>query len=183
MPNDMHPGCDWVRDRVDLYVDRAPESLDDGERALVARHAAGCAACARDIEMAARIRNELRSLPAPALAADVIARAEREIAGVVPIGPRRSPRRWAVAVAAAAVAGVATVALLRPAGDTIDTAATAPDAQAVEMAARDAALALAYVGKYTRRTGHIVEHEVEESMRRALERSGMIETKPPVDRS
>ncbi|HEU4929322.1 MAG TPA: hypothetical protein VFU38_05780, partial [Candidatus Krumholzibacteria bacterium] len=53
---------------------------------------------------------------------------------------------------------------------------------AVEQAARDAAIAFAYIGKYTRRAGDIVESEVIEQrllapVGKAMEKSGVTETK------
>ena len=75
--------------------------------------------------------------------------------------PRRHARRtrWVAAVAAlvvVAAVGVWRNARERPAPVTSSDV----DPQAIEQASRDAALALAYVGKYTRRTGQLIRDDV-----------------------
>ena len=170
--------CEWVRDHIDALVDD-DAGTPPAERAHVERHVAACEACARELALARRVRTELRALAFPAAPADVVARAEAHIAAkparVVPLRARRPLLKRVALAAAAAVLIVAAVAVLQE-------RRRATDQVAVEQAARDAAIAFAYVGKYTRRAGEIVESEVIEQrllapVGKAMGKSGVTETK------
>ena len=171
------PGCDWVREHIDALIDDDVDATPD-ERAALERHIASCGACARALAWARTVRDELRTLSVASAPAAVIARAEAEIAAqTAPVVPLHRKARLvrSLAVAAAAVVIIAAFAVA-------DQRHRAANELAIEQAARDAAVAFAYVGKYTRRAGEIVENEVIEQrllapVGKAMEKSGVTETK------
>ncbi len=171
------PGCDWVLDRLDALIDDDFD-ITSAERAALECHIASCGACARELAWAQTVRDELRTLSVASAPAAVIARAEAEIAAqtapVVHLHPKARLVR-SLTVAAAAVVVIAALAVA-------DQRRRAANELAVEQAARNAAVAFAYVGKYTRRAGEIVENEVIEQrllapVGKAMEKSGVTETK------
>jgi len=172
------PSCEWVREHLDALIDDEFESTP-AEHAVLERHVAACDPCARELAWALRVRDELRAMAFTSISPALLEQTEREIGAtplpVVPLRPRaRALRRASLLVAAAAVVIVSlTVA---------DQRRRAANEVAVEEAAREAAVAFAYVGKYTRRAGEIVESEVIEQrllqpVGKALEKSGVTETK------
>lgn len=176
------PSCEWVREHLDALIDDEFESTP--QREAFAHHVASCDACARELAWARRVRAELRALQFGSAPAAAVARAQTEIdarpAAVVPLRPKARLLRGLSAVAAAVVIIAAlTIAEQRR---------RAAQEVAVEQAARDAAIAFAYVGKYTRRAGEIVESEVIEQrllvpVGKAMEKSGVTETKSAAGRS
>jgi anti-sigma factor RsiW len=176
--------CEWIRDRIDAYVDGIESDLPAAEHAAIARHASACDACAQEIAFARRVRDELRSLAIPSAPPSVVARAQTQAesprARVVPLRPRLFARRWIPAVAAAAL-------LVAALWVESDRRRAAHDV-AVENAARETALAFSYLNKYARRTGTIVEDDVIERrllapVEKAIEKSGVTETKPVAGQS
>jgi anti-sigma factor RsiW len=175
MPHDR--SCEWVLERLDAYIDGVESDLSDHERLEVATHVEVCAACARELALAERVRAGLRDLSIPAAPSSVIERGEREIAlapsNVVALRPRLRARRWMPAAAAA---------LLLVSALWVERDRRRAKELAVEQAAHDAGVAFAYFNKYARRAGDIVEDEVIEQrlvapMEKAMEKSGVRETK------
>ncbi len=176
----MHPhepSCEWVREHLDALIDDEFESTPE-ERGALERHAAACAACARELDLAKALRDEFRAMAFTAVSPAVIARAQAEIgAEAARVVPLRAHRRWvrrASLIAAAAAVIIAAVG--------IQERRRAAHELAVKEAAQDAAIAFAYLGKYTRRAGSIVGNEVIEErllapVERAMEKSGVGETK------
>jgi len=130
------------------------------------------------LALAERVQAEFRALAIPSAPASVIDRARAEAAGtrgrVVRLHPRAGARRWIPAAVAAALL-VAAVFVEQ------NRRRAAEDA-AVEHAARETAVAFAYLNKYARRAGDIVEDEVIEQrllapVEKAMEKSGVTETK------
>jgi anti-sigma factor RsiW len=149
--------CEWILERLDAFVD---DDLGADERAAVAAHCAGCTDCAREMETARRIRDELRALPALAAPAHVIDAAEHAArAGasrVIPIPGRRNTRRVRTALLVAA-----TVAVVG-AGAWFATHKQAAHEQQisdadVRHASAELALAFGYVDRYS---GGVVREDV-----------------------
>ena len=176
---DSHrPSCEWVRDHLEVLVDDEIDSTP-ADRAALERHVAACDACARELAWARRVRDELRAMAFTSISPAVLAQAEKQIAAatpaVVPLRPPVRSLRRAFIVAAAAIVIVAV--------SVADQRRRAAHDVAVEEAAREAAIAFAYLGKYTRRAGEIVESEVIEQrlrlpVEKAMQKSGVTETKP-----
>lgn len=183
--------CEWVRDRIDAFVDGAKSDLSDAERLRGANHVESCTVCAQELALAERIRDGLHEMAFCAAPESVVDRAEREITratasgNVVRLRARVRPRaaRWVpAAVAAAALIAAVFLERDRRAGE------IASSPEAIEAATREAAVAFAYLDKYARRTGAIVETEVLEQrllapMEKAMEKSGVVETKSGPGRS
>ncbi len=210
--DDLKPTCAWIAERIDAFVDDDPD-LSVQERDAVGRHLDGCAACRAEVDAARRIASELHAFERADVPASVVERAERAIASPgshTPATPRthrlRSILAWApAAVAAAGLAGLIATARW---SDVPRTEPIGGDTIAIERAAAETVLALGYVNKYARYTGRIVEDDVigkrvigtmeraiESSqqdvidrdvtppIKRAMEKSGIIETKPGDRRS
>ena len=58
--SERKPNCEWVLEHVEAFVDG---ELGAGERAAVTAHCATCAECMREMDLAIRVRRELRALP------------------------------------------------------------------------------------------------------------------------
>ncbi|HEU4364288.1 MAG TPA: zf-HC2 domain-containing protein [Candidatus Krumholzibacteria bacterium] len=201
--------CPWVRERVDDYVDGADGGLAPEERAAVARHAGACASCRAEIDAADAVLRELRAFPLFEAPDAVIAGAQSALAGERVLlfpGRSRGPAaiaRW-IPAAAAAAAIIALVATARW-SDPVRTARGSLAEARVERAARETFFALSYVNRYARMTGRIVTTDVIEKrlvgtmeravdrevmdrgvtppLRRAMGRSGIVETESPLERS
>lgn len=204
--------CAWVRERIDAYLDDETSSTET--RSLEA-HVGACTGCARELELARRCRGELRALPSFAPPHHTVDAAERAAsagtgnAEVIPLAPRRRARRTRWMTVAAAALVIAAVGVWRgPRRPPAPVATADVDPRAIEQASRDAALALAYVGKYTRRTGELIRDDVigvrvvlpmhrafvasreaviddaiVPGVKRAIDESGFGETSPPHVRS
>ncbi|HEX5133467.1 MAG TPA: zf-HC2 domain-containing protein [Candidatus Krumholzibacteria bacterium] len=201
--------CAWVEERIDAFLDGDDGGLAHAERDAVETHAATCPACAREVAMAARVLAGLRAFPNHPVPASVLAAAERAIAEppriVAAPAPARSRFRivdWLPAtLAAAALVALVATARWSPAPTPRADLAGAGVAEA----ARETVLALSYLNRYARMTGEIVTDEILEKhlvgtvertldnevfdgsivppLRRAVEKSGIVETKPPHERS
>ncbi len=178
------PTCEWVRDSLDAFIDGNDSNLTAGERSDVKRHAAACAACAEELALAERVGAELRAMAIPSAPAPVVDRALADVADtrgrVVRLHPRARLRRWIPATVAAA--------LLVAAVWVEQNRRRAADAAAVELAARETAVAFAYLNKYARRASDIVEDEVIEQrllapVEKVMEKSGVSETKTDAGQS
>lgn len=178
------PNCEWVRDRIDAFIDGNDSDLTAGERNDVKRHTTDCAACAEDLALAQRMGAELRAMAIPSAPAPVVDRALADVTDtrgrVVRLHPRARWRRWIPATVAAA--------LLVAAVSVEQNRRRAAEAAAVEHAARETAVAFAYLNKYARRAGDIVEDEVIEQrlmapVEKVMEKSGVTETKTDAGQS
>ena len=175
--------CEWVSDRIDAFIDGADSELSDADRRRVAGHLESCDACARELALLEYVRDGLRGMDFSSAPESVVERAALSLqapTNVVRLHPRRRPRpaRW---VPAAVAAALLVAAVFLESDRRSRQAASSPEA--IATAARDAALAFAYVNKYARRTGAIVEDEVIKQrlvapMEKAMEKSGVAETKP-----
>ena len=58
--SDGREGCSATRERLEAYLDGA---LEEAEVERLGAHLGRCPACARELELAAAIRHELRALP------------------------------------------------------------------------------------------------------------------------
>jgi hypothetical protein len=201
--------CAWVRAHVDEFVDGAEGGLEPAERLAMEAHASACPECRAEITAAQGLLRELRALPVHEAPAAVVAAAAAAIASeqrVVPLrGPQARPGvlRWIPAAAAAAII-VALVATARWSGPITTVSSGFAEAR-VERATRETLFALSYLDRYTRMTGEIVTDAVLErrvlgsmeralddgliepglnpSLRRAMKKSGFVETKPAHERS
>jgi anti-sigma factor RsiW len=179
--------CDWVLEHVDDYIDD-DGALSAAQRDAVDRHAAHCAACQDEIRAARAVVQTLRGIPQVPVPASVIDAAERAIQPAVCVVPMVAPRPRAIRWVPSIVAAAALVAVIATAQWTPRTPPEplASEAQ-VEAAARETLLALSYVNHSARRTGDILTREVLNGtlppIRRAMEKSGIVETKSPAGRS
>lgn len=151
------PRCEEALDWIEPYLDG---DLPEYEAARLRGHLAVCTACAAELQLAARIQNELRSLPQLDCPPEVMERVRQEGRGVVvPFRPRRIVRAIGPRLAAAAAmltlavgGGALFLNLQKP--------ADAPSPEQVAQATADAKLALAYLGKATRRAGDDLREEI-----------------------
>jgi len=207
--SDERNHCEWILDRLDALVDG---ELPGDECDAVELHCAGCDACARELELASRIRDELRSLE-PLQAPRGVVEAAAHAAGtttrsnVVPLRRRRvgGSLRVAAAIAAAVTLIGATVWLGLRAHAPREPEMSEAD---VRRATAEVELAFGYVDHYSDHAAVIVrddvigkrvlpriEHALEASrnaamrdalvpgLKRAVHESGLDVTSPPPDRS
>jgi len=157
--------CAWVRERIDAYLDG---DTSVAEARVLEAHVDACAGCARELDLARQCGRALRSLPSFAPPCHTVEAAERAVsagpasAEVIPIAPRRRARRTRWVSLVAAVLAVAAIGVWRGVREQPSSrfATSNVDPQAIEQASLEAALALAYVGKYTRRTGDLIRDDV-----------------------
>ncbi len=198
--------CAWVLEHAEDCVDGPDGGLSPVERDALSRHLAACEDCRGEIAAAHAVLAGLRALPTFDCPPGVIEAAERSIGATGRARPvLRDPRAW-LRWGPAAVAAAALVALVATARWAPPPAVDTPAAEAgVEQAARETMLAFSYVDRYVRRTGEIVatdviqkrvvgtvertldrdliERGVAPSLRRAMGKSGIVETIPPRERS
>ncbi len=210
--DDMNATCAWVDEHLDAFLDGEAGGLDVREREAVRRHIASCAACRELAADAERTIAGLRSLPVFDVPGAVVERAARAAGALdtprrVRIGSPRlaSIARW-VPAAAAAAALIAVIATAHWSQTPVSEPSPAERA-AVADAARETLLALSYVQRYAHYTSHVIEDRVFEQgviapmeraldasqqriidngvvpVRRAMKKSGMIETKSSPERS
>jgi anti-sigma factor RsiW len=158
--------CREIDDRIEAWLDG---ELPAGEARRIAAHVEGCAACAAAADWARAVRDGLRELPAldapPALLARVKAVARE--------GEARRGNRHRLAIGLTLLAATLAVALgltwrlgpSGPAGQPADQTRIVEEARPaapteVERAEREVRVALALVGRYTRRAGADVQREL-----------------------
>lgn len=148
--------CEEALDWIEPYLDG---DLPEDEAGRLRWHLAGCPTCAAELELAARIQNELRSLPQLDCPPEVMERVRREGRGVVvPFEPRRRATAGlrlaaAAAVLALAVGGGALFLQIQKPSDQ-------PSPEQIAQATAEAKLALAYLGKATRRASDDLQQEI-----------------------
>jgi anti-sigma factor RsiW len=181
MPEQMER-CEWVRDRVEPYLD---VELPDGERAVFESHCRLCAACARELSLAIRIRDGLRSLPVFAAPPRVIEQSASEIesgsSNVIPLRARSLRRRFALPAIAAAVAAVVLALWLGAAHrQPVDYSD-----EEIREARAGMALAFGYVDRYSRGVvgEAVLEKRVVPRIERAMRRDRSDVTSPSTKRS
>jgi anti-sigma factor (TIGR02949 family) len=145
--------CDEALDFLEPFVDG---ELPSGEADRLRSHLQGCRACAGELALAERVQKELRALPQPDCPPEVIERVVRSGRGQVVPFPAR-PLRVRIAAAAALLAlavggGSLFLHYQRPPDP--------PSPEQVAEATREARLALAYLGRATRKAGFDVRDEV-----------------------
>jgi hypothetical protein len=108
---------------------------------------AGCPSCAAELELAAKIQRELRRLPLLDCPPEVVERARDSSGGaVVPFRPRQRALALRLAVAAALLLAVGGAVLF------LRVQRPQPSRREIAQATAEARIALAYLGKVTRRT-------------------------------
>lgn len=154
---DHDPYCEEALDWIEPYLDG---DLPEDEAARLREHLAGCSSCAAELELATRIQSELRSLPQLDCPPEVLERVRQEGRGVVvPFKPRRIVRAIgprlaaAAAVLALAVGGGALFLQIQKPSDQ-------PSPEQIAQATAEAKLALAYLGRATRRASDDLREEV-----------------------
>jgi anti-sigma factor (TIGR02949 family) len=137
--------CEEMLDLLEPYLDG---DLPASEAARLREHLQRCGACAAELDLAAKIQRELRSLPQPDCPPEVLEKVQRAGRGeVVPFAPRpRMGLRIAAAAALLALAVGGGALFLR------FEERDRPSPQEVAQATAEARYALAYLGKVTRRT-------------------------------
>ena len=161
--------CEIIRERIDAFVD---DELNDAERTAVRDHCARCSACARELDLALRLRDELRALPAFTAPAHIIDAAARQSAPprVVPLPARRARRRL-LPVMAAAVAVAAAAAWFIAGRNTPPAEPAYSDAE-IQRARDEMELAFAYVDRYS--VARIIHVDVMEKRVDAPRRARMV---------
>jgi anti-sigma factor RsiW len=203
--SDHYMNCEAFRDRVDAFLDG---ELGADERAAMEAHAADCRSCAREMELARRIRDGLHALPVFGAPARVLETAAREAASskVVPLRARRAVRPRILAAVAAALALV-SLAVWSSLNQRASRAPEISDAE-IRRATAEVALAFGYVDRYSDEAAGIVREDVFEKrvaprieralntsrdaairdalvpgVKRAVRESGFNVTSPPPGRS
>jgi anti-sigma factor (TIGR02949 family) len=151
--------CDEALSLLDPWLDG---DLPPEEAGRLRAHLDRCPACAAELALARRIQRELRALPQPDCPPELIQRVVRTGRGeVVPFPSRTRMARTmrmritaAAAVLALAVGGGSLFLHLQ------QQQQRQPSPEQVAQATRDARLALAYLGKVTRKAGLDVRDEV-----------------------
>jgi anti-sigma factor (TIGR02949 family) len=149
--------CDEALDLLDPWLDG---DLPPEEAGRLRAHLDRCPACAAELALAGRIQRELRALPQPDCPPELIQRVVRTGRGeIVPFPSRTRTTRMRIAAAAAvlalAVGGGSLFVHLQQ-----QQQQHQPSPEQVAQATRDARLALAYLGKVTRKAGLDVRDEV-----------------------
>ena len=164
--SERKPNCEWVLEHVEAFVDG---ELGAGERAAVTAHCATCAECMREMDLAIRVRRELRALPSFKAPAHVVNAAERESVAtpdnVLPITTRRRTRtvvRVAAALAAAAVVVAGTLVWQHSRGPQYSETD-------VRRATAEMAMAFSYVDRYS--DGVVREDVIEKRVMPRIERA------------
>lgn len=168
--------CGWILERIESYVD---DGLHGGELEIFERHIESCDACGRELSLARDVARGLRALPwyrCPDHVADNAAvriGADADAVRGTWFDRLRqgfkssllSHPRPAMAAALVVIVASAVFVFSQRERPLFSDAGVSPGEQDVsveelEMAKNDAMLALAYVGKYCRRSGEIVKNEV-----------------------
>jgi len=148
------PRCEEALEWIEPYLDG---DLPGEEADRLKAHLGRCPACAAELQLAEKIQRELRALPQLDCPPEVMERVERAGRGeVVAFRPRqRTSLRLmaAAALLALSVGGGALFLYLQRPPDQ-------PSAQEIAQATADAKLALAYLGKATRRASADLQQEV-----------------------
>jgi len=172
----QEPGkeCTWILERIEPYVD---DELHGEELGRFERHIESCESCAKELALAREVAHELRELPwyscpehvseeaAIRIGADAdeagrtwLDRLRARFSGGILSMPRP-------AVAAALIVIVAAVVLVLSQKDLPFFTGGAPSGEQevtveeLEKAKNDAILALAYVSKYCRKSGEILQNQ------------------------
>src|SRR5262245_51926138 len=164
--SERKPNCEWVLEHVEAFVDG---ELGDGETAAVTAHCATCGECMRELDLAIRVRRELRSLPSFKAPAHVINAAEREadapVSNVIPI--RQRTRRQTVVRAGAVVAAAAVIAIAAMVWQhSREPQYSEAD---VRRATAEMAMAFSYVGRYS--DGVVREDVIQKRVMPPIERA------------
>ncbi|HEY7214156.1 MAG TPA: zf-HC2 domain-containing protein [Thermoanaerobaculia bacterium] len=140
------PFCEEALDLLEPYVDGDLPAI---AAARLREHLERCATCAAELNLAAKIQRELRSLPQLDCPPEVLEKVQRTGRGeVVPFVPRpRIGLRIAAAAAMLALALGGGVLFLH-----VQQQEERPSPQEIAQATAEARYALAYIGKVTRRT-------------------------------
>jgi anti-sigma factor RsiW len=147
--SDQEPLCDEALELIEPYLDG---DLSPAGSSGLRTHLERCPSCAAELELAAKIQRELRSLPQLDCPPEVLERVRNAGRGeVVPFRPRRVLGLRIVAAAAVLLLAVGGAALfLRFEQRRLEVA----------QATAEARYALAVLGKVTRRTGRNLREDV-----------------------
>lgn len=152
-PHDLP--CDEALDLLEPYVDG---DLPTGKTAPLLSHLERCPSCAAELELAARIQRELRALPELDCPPEVLERVRRAGRGEVVPFSARLPRGTGLRIAAAAA--MLTLALSGGALFLQIQRSDQPSQEEIAQATQEAKLALAYLGKVTRRASQGLRDDV-----------------------
>ncbi|HEV2853160.1 MAG TPA: zf-HC2 domain-containing protein [Thermoanaerobaculia bacterium] len=148
------PRCEEALDWIEPYLDG---DLPGEEAARLREHLGRCPACAAELQLAERIQRELRALPQLDCPPEVLERVERAGRGeVVAFRPRqRTSLRLTAAAALLALSVGGGALFLR-----LQRSSDQPSPEEVAQATAEAKLALAYLGRATRRASVDLQQEV-----------------------
>ncbi len=142
---DHDPFCEEALGLLEPFIDG---DLSPSESTRLREHLERCPACAAELELAARIQRELRSLPQLDCPPEVLEKVER--AGRSEVVP--FPRRDRAGLRIAAIAALLALAVGGGALFLRFEERDRPSPQEIAQATAEARYALAYIGKVTRRT-------------------------------
>jgi anti-sigma factor RsiW len=148
------PRCEEALELIEPYLDG---DLSPAGSSGLREHLARCPACAGELELAARIQRELRSLPELDCPPEILERVRRTGRGEV-VAFRQHERRLGPRIAAAA----ALLALVLGGGALFLQLErrSQPSPQEIAKATEEARYALALIGKVTRRTSLSLRQDV-----------------------
>jgi anti-sigma factor (TIGR02949 family) len=173
MPRNERTDCEWVEERIELYLDG---EVAQDEASAIEQHADRCSACAAEIDLARSITSELRALPSHKAPADIVERAEAA-ARAAAASSSPSLRERAVASLGAWVRGhfegmmrpamaamlivvIAAGAFVISQRDRVPTAQGDYTDAEIAAAAQQARVAFAYVGRYSREPVTVLRGDV-----------------------
>jgi len=173
MPRNRNTDCEWVQDRIELFVD-GDAGHDDAQ--ALERHAHTCAECAADIDFARSLKSELRALPAHTAPAGAVERAEAAArAAAASSSPSLGERVAAFlgariaqhfegmmrpAMAAMVLVVIAAGVFVVSQRDRVPTTQNGYTQAEIAAAAEQARVAFAYVGHYTQRPVQVLRSDV-----------------------
>jgi anti-sigma factor RsiW len=151
--------CDTALDLLEPYVDG---DLAAAEAARLRSHLESCPACAAELALTRRIQRELRSLPQLDCPPEIVERARRQGAEVVPFRLPLRRRRTGLPLRTLRVAAAAALLALSLGGGALFIRSQQQRQRAAEIAqaTAQARYALALLGRVSRRTGLDVRDEV-----------------------
>jgi anti-sigma factor RsiW len=195
MSSNYENNCGWALEQIEAFLD---DELSTGELKRFQQHVDHCDTCARELAFATRVVGELRALPqhtAPESVMDTAAAPDPAIGGSFLARFARVAERIRASLGetwstARRPAMATMIVLVLAAGVLVVTEHERQPrvSQAeIEEATQETLLAFAYVGKYSRMTGHIVRDEmideVVEPVKRVMIETRILETKAAPERS
>jgi anti-sigma factor (TIGR02949 family) len=192
MSSNYENNCGWALEHIEAFLD---DDLSAGELKRFQQHVDRCDTCARELAFATRVVGELRALPthtAPESVMEAVNAPDTAPAGsfmermMDRIGAAMG-EAWSLARRPAMATMIVLVLATGVFVVTQHQRQPRVSEAEIEEATQETFLAFAYIGKYSRMTGHIVRdemiNEVVEPVKRVMVETRILETKPQPERS